>query len=187
MKLRLWQGWIWVGCALGALILGAGGRFVYQRYGPTSPAVLAPVPTASTQAFFAASLPSLDGQPQSLAAYAGRWVIVNFWATWCPPCVAEMPELDQFYQQLDKNKVVLLGVAIDSPSNVRTFLTQTPVTYPILLGGLQGTELAASLGNQTGGLPFTALLNPRGEIVWRHTGRITLADLQQAVAPARGQ
>src|SRR5438128_2664895 len=96
-----------------------------------------------------------DGAQLSMQALRGRPLLLNFWATWCPPCVEEMPLLDRFFRQSGSKSWQVVGLAIDQPSAVRNFLKKTPVTFPIGLAGLGGTELAKSLGNEVGGLPFT--------------------------------
>ena len=111
----------------------------------------------------------------------GQKTIVVFWATWCPPCVEEMPELDKLYPQLQAQNVELIGIAIDSPSNVDQFLQKTPVNYPIVLAGMTGTELGKVLGNQQGGLPFTIILDENGNELLREAGRIQMSTITNAL------
>lgn len=91
-----------------------------------------------------------DGQVLNPAIWQNRLVLVNFWASWCPPCVAEMPALDQLSQDLAQRQVIFIGVGIDSPSNIREFLLKTPVSYPIVIGGMEGSQIGKSLGNTQG-------------------------------------
>ncbi len=112
-----------------------------------------------------------------MASLKGRRVLLNFWATWCPPCVEELPLLDSFQQQRAANGWQVVGLAIDQPSAVRQFLARTPVRFPIGLAGLEGTELAKSLGNLSGGLPFTVVLGPDGQVRQRRMGKLSRADL----------
>jgi thiol-disulfide isomerase/thioredoxin len=107
----------------------------------------------------------------------GRPLLVNFWATWCPPCVKEMPEIDRFARAMAPRGQQVVGLAIDSPVPVREFLARTPVGYAIGLAGLTGSELAKRLGNEMGGLPFTALFDRRGALVRRKLGETTEAEL----------
>ena len=86
--------------------------------------------------------------------------------------------LDAFFRQQASNGWQVLGLAIDQPSAVRTFLQRTPVTFPIGFAGLDGTALAKGLGNQTGGLPFTVVLDGAGQVRERRMGRVTDSDLQ---------
>ena len=119
------------------------------------------------------------GPSIAMQSFRGRPLVVNFWATWCPPCVEEMPLLDGFFRENSKKQWQVVGLAIDQPSAVRSFLQKTPVTFPIGLAGLGGTELAKSLGNTTGGLPFTVVLTEKGAVLQRRMGRVVAADLVQ--------
>lgn len=138
-------------------------------------------PTSSAQAmgtdFWAQRFERPDGAELALSELKGKPLLINFWATWCPPCVEELPMLDRFSIQQGANGVQVLGLAIDQPSAVRKFLARTPVQFSIGMAGLQGTELARQLGNTAGGLPFTLLLNRAGEVVQRKIGKLEPADL----------
>jgi thiol-disulfide isomerase/thioredoxin len=114
-----------------------------------------------------------------MQALRGRPLLVNFWATWCPPCVDELPLIDSFYRENSAKSWQVVGLAIDQPSAVRTFLQHTPVHFPIGLAGLGGTELARALGNTGGGLPFSVVLGADGRIRERRIGRVAPADLAQ--------
>jgi thiol-disulfide isomerase/thioredoxin len=135
-------------------------------------------------ALWTLSLDTPAGTELSLSSLRGRPLLVNFWATWCPPCVEEMPLLDRFYRENSASGWNVLGLAIDQPSSVRQFLSRTPVTFPIGLAGLQGTELGRSLGNQTGGLPFTVVIDAGGLIRQRKMGQVTPAELDRWKAAA---
>jgi thiol-disulfide isomerase/thioredoxin len=114
-----------------------------------------------------------------MQALRGKPLLVNFWATWCPPCVDELPLIDGFYRANSANGWQVVGLAIDQPSAVRAFLQRTPVSFPIGLAGLGGTELARALGNTSGGLPFTVVLGPDGQVRQRRIGRVAPGDLAQ--------
>ena len=108
----------------------------------------------------------------------GRPLVLNFWATWCPPCVKEMPDLDRFQRQFAAQGWQVVGLAIDSPTPVREFLARTPVSYRIGLAGLDGTGLSRRLGNEGGALPFTVVFNAAGRVVQRKLGEANLEQMQ---------
>lgn len=117
------------------------------------------------------------GTTLAMHALRGKPLVLNFWATWCPPCVEELPLLDGFYRQNAAKSWQVVGLAIDQPSAVRKFLERTPVSFPIAMAGLGGTELGHALGNLGGGLPFTVVVGESGEVLQRKMGRVTAADL----------
>lgn len=121
---------------------------------------------------FEASLNDVLGQPQALSQWRGKPLVVNFWATWCKPCVQEMPELRTIRAAYAARGVEVIGIALDNPSEVRAFLKNIPVDYPILIGGLGGTDLARDVGDASGGLPFTLVLDARGAVAATKLGRI---------------
>lgn len=122
------------------------------------------------------------GSTLAMQSLKGRHLLINFWATWCPPCIEEMPLLDRFYQQNLSKRWQVVGLAIDQPSAVKAFLSQNPISYPVGIAGLDGTELSHSLGNLTGGLPFTVVLGPDGTVLHRKMGRLDAEELKQWVA-----
>jgi thiol-disulfide isomerase/thioredoxin len=112
------------------------------------------------------------GELLALAEFRGEPLVVNFWATWCPPCVEEMPELSSFYDKYQPKGIELLGIAVDSPSNVREFLEERQFSYPLVVAGANGTELARRLGSRIDAFPYTVLIAPDGQVVRHKMGRI---------------
>ena len=156
--------------AVGAVALAAGSGLAWWRRGRTSDA-------SSIAPLWAAEFEQPDGTVLRLADFKGRALVVNFWATWCTPCVEEMPLLNAFFQQNKSKSWQVLGLAIDQPSAVKRFLGQNPVEYPVGLAGLNGTELMTALGNQAGGLPFTLVINPQGGLQFRKMGKLSESDI----------
>ncbi len=134
-------------------------------------------PDQAVQALWPLSFEGPNGAGFSMAAMRGKPLLINFWATWCPPCVEEMPLLDQFYRENKGRSWQVIGLAIDQPSAVRAFLQKTPVSFPIGFAGLGGSELSKALGNVAGALPFTVIVKPDGQVLQRRMGRVTGADL----------
>lgn len=127
-----------------------------------------------------------EGGELALAPLQGRWLLINFWATWCAPCIKELPDLNAFGQAQSARGAAgwqVIGLAIDGPTPVRQFLTRfkPPLTLPIGLAGLNGAEWARKLGNSAGGLPFTVVINPQGQLVWRKRGETTRRELDALV------
>ena len=122
-----------------------------------------------------------EGNSVDTSAWKGKTLVVNFWGSWCPPCVEEMPMLAKVSEELKSQNVLFVGIGIDSPSNIREFLNKTPVPYQIVIGGLDGTNWSKQLGNETGGLPFTAIINPRGDIIFKKLGKIEEKEIKKAI------
>jgi thiol-disulfide isomerase/thioredoxin len=122
------------------------------------------------------------GEKLVMQSLRGKPLLVNFWATWCAPCIEEMPLLDRFYRENLAKSWQVLGLAIDQVEPVNRFLKKAPVSYPVGMAGLQGTDLGRSLGNSVGGLPFTVVFGAAGTVLRRKIGQLTPADLQQWAA-----
>ncbi len=138
----------------------------------------------SIKAFFANSWQTPDGKSANSENWRQKVLIVNFWASWCPPCVEEMPTLDKIAQEYDPKNVLIVGIGIDSPSNIREFLLKTPVSYPIVIGGLEGSNLAKQMGNAQGALPYTVIINSRGKAIFTKLGKISEEELRKAINSA---
>ncbi len=137
------------------------------------------LPAGAEQAIWAQQFDLTDGSTLDLATWQGKPLVINFWATWCPPCVEEMPLLDAFFQQNRSKGWQMLGIAIDQPSQVRRFLQQRPVQYPIALGGLDGMQLSEKLGNAGGSLPFTVVLAADGRLIQAKLGKLSANEIQK--------
>jgi len=126
-----------------------------------------------TDTFFTSVLPNEQNVSQSLSQYKGKVLVINFWATWCPPCREEMPELSELQDELRDQNVVVLGVAIDEMDLVKSFNDNASVHYPLLVAEDEGMQLSSQLGNTKGVLPYTVILDDQGHIVKTYFGRIT--------------
>jgi thiol-disulfide isomerase/thioredoxin len=163
--------WTFGAVGAAAVAAGAGVAWWNGKGGSTPPS------DAAVTTLWGLGFDTPAGGRLQFEALRGKPLVVNFWATWCPPCVEEMPLLDAFYRQNAANGWQIVGLAIDQPSAVRSFLARTPVAYPIGLAGLEGTELVKSLGNLNGGLPFTLVLGAGGSVLQRKMGRLAASDL----------
>ena len=137
---------------------------------------------ASTQALFNATLPDEKGHPQALNQYAGKIVVLNFWATWCEPCREEMPELSQLNDAYKNKNVIVLGVAIDDVGAVGNFVKETKVSYPLFAADMDGMQYATNLGNDKDVLPFTVIIKADGTVAKTYFGRVTKPLLEETLS-----
>jgi len=127
------------------------------------------------------SLPDANGKMHSLAQWKNKTLIVNFWATWCPPCVEEMPELSALQTELAPAKIQIIGIGIDSAANIAEFAAKYKIDYPLYVGGMAAGELSRQLGNPGGGLPFTLLINADGQVRKSYLGRLKINELRNDI------
>jgi len=159
------------GVAVAATLGGLGWSL--RRRAPTDPA------------FWTRRFATPDGAELALSSLRGRRLLLNFWATWCPPCVREMPALDRFHQRWSPRGWTVLGLAVDNAAAVQAFLRQTPVTFPVALAGVSGIELSRQLGNELGALPYSVVFDVDGRIVRQHHGETTGELLESWAASLR--
>ena len=168
-----------IGAAVGSALAAAGAAWWrYQAAGAQDaqqPAEAAP----ELASFWATPWADPAGKPLHVQQYQGKPLLINFWATWCPPCVEELPMLNAFYLQNKAKGWQVLGLAIDRVEMVQRFLHQNPIDFPVAMAGLGGAELGRTLGNLSGGLPFTVVVDSAGAIAQRKLGRVSVDNLQQ--------
>ena len=143
-----------------------------------------PADDAIVEDFFGRQYPNPAGLQKPMSPYRGQVLVVNFWATWCAPCIQEMPELSEIQDETLANGVKVLGLAIDSAPKVRAFNQKLPVSYPLLILGASGIDLAKQFGNASGSLPYTVVINRRGAIVDQTLGRFNKQTLLQTIEEA---
>lgn len=158
---------------VGLVAVAAGLVVALRHFAVSSETVGAPAAP-----FLAATFDDLDGRPEPMARWQGQLVVVNFWATWCPPCVEEMPDLQHIHDQYSARGVSVVGLGIDSPAALRKFRDQHGLTLPLYAAGAAGSELVRALGNPSGALPYTVLVNSEGRIVQAKLGQIRPAQLR---------
>ncbi len=134
--------------------------------------------------FFAATFPDADGRPQPLSQWRGRLLVVNFWATWCPPCVEEMPDLQRLRDAYRDRGVEVIGIGIDNGSKIAEFRDRHQLSLPLLVAGVGGSDLNRALGNPSGALPFTVLIASDGRVLERHLGQAKPEQLRRWVDAA---
>jgi len=165
-----------IGISLLALAAGVlTSQWIYRAGLADDPAI---------KAFFANPWQTPDGKSVDTKEWRGKVLVVNFWASWCPPCVEEMPTLDKLQAEFKTQNVLFVGIGIDSPSNIRQFLEKTPVSYPIVIGGLEGSNISKQMGNAQGALPYTVIINTQGKATSSKLGKISEEELKSAIKSA---
>lgn len=138
----------------------------------------------SASALLSTALPGLDGKSHRIDDWNGAVRIVNFWATWCAPCRSELPLLSATRLQWQGRRVEVIGVAVDSVEEVRSFIAENRLAYPMLVAQQQGQALMRTSGNAYASLPFTLLLDAQGRILQRHAGALDARLLHEWLAQA---
>jgi thiol-disulfide isomerase/thioredoxin len=164
---------LFAGIAL--IFVGIGIYFGARQYQPATP------DENATVNFYRHQLPDAQGTLQSLEQWKGRSLVVNFWATWCAPCVDEMPELNELQEELTATNTQILGIGIDSASNIADFGGKYGIHYPLYVAGVNGTERARQFGNQAGGLPYTVLIDKNGTVRKTYLGRLDMSELRKDI------
>jgi thiol-disulfide isomerase/thioredoxin len=139
--------------------------------------------SADTKPLFAATFPDSQGRAQVLSQWQGKTLLVNFWATWCPPCREEMPELSRFQEKYRAAGLAVIGIATDDVDKMREFAQQNPVAYPLLAGDFEAANLATGLGNDKNILPYTVVIGRDGKVIASYFGRLDMGVLEQVLQP----
>lgn len=161
---------LYAGVAVTAALAGAG--VAWRRHAAQA------VSADDLRTVWSAEFDTPSGEVLKLADFRGKPLVLNFWATWCPPCVEEMPLLDAFFRQNSSKGWQVIGLAIDQPSLVKRFVSQFPVDYPIVFGGMHGSELGRLLGNTQGGLPFTVVFDGAGNVMSQKLGKLSADEIK---------
>ncbi|WP_338065708.1 TlpA disulfide reductase family protein [Dyella jiangningensis] len=166
---------------LAVAVAAAGGWLQHASRQAHAPAGEPAVDVGSTAPDL--SLPALDGKQHRLSDYRGRRVLLNFWATWCAPCLKEMPALARTQANVGEKGAIVIGIAMDDPARVKAFLASHPVNYPILIGSLESPSTSLQLGNVGELLPYSVLLDENGRVLATRRGVLDDDQLQRWLAP----
>lgn len=162
---------LWLTGAVAAAAAAAGAGVAWWRSQPQAMS-----PSAEAQ-LWSQVFTTPDGQPFAMADLKGKPLLVNFWATWCPPCVKELPMLSEFAAKQGAGGIQVVGLAVDKPEAVLRFLQRQPVQFPVALAMQGGLGLSRALGNLQGGLPFSVLFDAKGQVRQRKIGELSSEDL----------
>ena len=161
----------WMVAGFGVAAGLAGALTAWQKFQPHG------VKDEVVQGFWLQEFEKPEGGTLVMNELRGKPLIINFWATWCPPCIEELPLIDAFFNQNKAKSLQVVGLAVDQPSMVRRYLTQKPLSFPIGLAGLNGTELGRSLGNTQSVLPFSVIFDAKGRLLAQKAGKLDQSDL----------
>lgn len=138
-------------------------------------------------ALFSQTFPDAAGTQHMLADYRGKIIVVNFWATWCTPCVEEIPELSRLQSEYGARNVQFVGIGIDNATNIAEFQKKVHADYPLLVAGANGSDLIRAFGDTAGALPYTLVLDRMGTVRATKLGKVDEAELRRWLAPLVGQ
>ena len=158
---------------IGALFTAIGAYFGARQMAPE------PAQSGAVHELLNQTLPDVGGKPQRLDQWQGKILVVNFWATWCAPCVKEMPELSALQTELKGKSIQIIGIGIDSASNIAEFAGKYQITYPLIVAGMSGAKFTRTLGNQAGGLPYTVIIGRKGELSKTYLGQLSIDELRR--------
>jgi len=173
--------------ALVTLLLSSSAVLAYIGYRALD---LVPIPEA-TQIVAASepvemlpefTLDNPEGVPQSIGSWPGKALIVNFWATWCAPCLREIPLLAEYQETYGERFLQVVGIAVDQPDPVRAFMAEMGFNYPVLIGQSEAMDAAASFGVEFYGLPFSVFTDTAGHVLGVHTGELHAGDLDDLIS-----
>ena len=129
------------------------------------------------------SLPDLTGKQRNINEWQGKIRIINFWATWCPPCLKEIPEFIKLQNQFDDKGIQFIGIAIEDKQAVEEYLNTISINYPILIGGDEAINLSHQLGNIVNAVPFSLIVNQQGQIIHRQPGELSKEKILEVISP----
>lgn len=167
--------------ALLALIAGGGGYLAYQHLQGGA------APQLHGSAAPSLRMNDLDGQPHTLEQYRGRWVLLNFWASWCAPCMDELPHLVAAQTQYGPRGLQILGPALDEASSVIPLVKRFGINYPVMPDYLAADEAMRVLGNDKAALPYSVLIDPSGKIADTVLGALDPASLDKLMVRHLGK
>jgi peroxiredoxin len=170
-----------------AVILIAAGAagFGLQRYLQGSNDALPPVINADTKVIGQVrpdfELPDIDGHTRNVREFDGKVLMVNFWATWCPPCLKETPVFIELQNQYGEQGLQIIGMAVDDTQSVRDFVDTHGINYPVIAGELAAMEISRRYGNRLGALPYTAFIDRNGDIQHVTAGELSKDEAEKII------
>jgi thiol-disulfide isomerase/thioredoxin len=165
------------------VLVGAAALMVGLFLNPWTRQAAEPPPANAAGTLMQAALPDLSGQTQRIDQWKGKVLIVNFWATWCPPCREEIPAFIRTQEKLGSKGLQIVGIAVDQLDKVKPYAADMRINYPVLVGDLEAIDLARQVGNRLGGLPYTIILDRNGKLVKTELGGLNQEKLERIILP----
>lgn len=163
-----------------AIVVGLGIWFA-QHHTPTSTKPgSAPIVTLPDE-LPAFTMKDTDGVTRSSSEWSGKVLIVNYWATWCPPCLEEMPTLIEIQSKYAPQGVQVVGIAVDKLEQVKEFMELYGVNFPVVVGGDDAIQLGQKMGNHISALPYTAIFDQDGKTLYAQPGKISFQSLEETI------
>jgi thiol-disulfide isomerase/thioredoxin len=160
---------------IAALLAMGGGIIARGLLSPTEQTKPTPLPDFN--------LPDVSGNQHNISEWQGKIRVINFWATWCPPCLKEIPEFIALQEQYAAKGLQFIGIAIDEQEPVEKYLASTKINYPVLIGDVTGIALAHQLGNSVDAVPFSIVVNQQGQIIHQHRGEFSTEQIMEIITP----
>jgi thiol-disulfide isomerase/thioredoxin len=160
---------------IAALLAVGGGIIARGLLSPTEQTKPTPLPDFN--------LPDVSGNQHNISEWQGKIRVINFWATWCPPCLKEIPEFIALQEQYAAKGLQFIGIAIDDQEPVEKYLASAKINYPILIGDVTGIALAHQLGNSVDAVPFSIIVNQQGQIIHQHRGEFSREQIMEIIKP----
>jgi len=166
------------------VVLGLSAGFVANRLFTTKPiATTSKVATGTPEYAPGFSLKDLTDKTRDSKEWQGKVLMVNFWASWCPPCVREIPAFIKLQETYAKQGLVIIGIALDNKQNIVDFTDPMDINYPILMAEKEGVALARAYGNRLGVLPYTVIIDRTGKIIYTHRSELTFTVAEKVIKP----
>jgi thiol-disulfide isomerase/thioredoxin len=171
------------------IVIAGGAGFGLQRYLQQGEHELpAEMPTATTSKVIGQMRPGFEiadteGKLRNISEWNDQVLLVNFWATWCPPCKKEMPAFIELQEQYAEQGFKVIGIALDDQQSVQDFADTIGVNYPLLIAEYDGIDLSRSYGNQVGALPYSAFVDRQGKVVSTHMGELSKTQVEEIIKP----
>jgi thiol-disulfide isomerase/thioredoxin len=172
-----------VALSLSLAVLIAMGIWFTRNYNAPAPVIPTPPVAEVPEQLPSFILKDIEGKTRNSSDWNGKILIVNYWATWCPPCREEMPALIELQNKYGPQGIQVIGIAVDNLDDVREFMNSYGVNFPVVVGGDDAIELGRRMGNRIAALPYTAIFDRSGKTLYAQPGKITLESLEQVVKP----